>query len=96
MSHFGHEGSCQHRKLESIKNYGGQIIGEQCTTCLEVVAGYGECHGCKKVRRLTHVLAATEARYCSKDCRANELAAERKAKEEALAKKAELTKKAGK
>ena len=79
---------CQHRfpdgltAVEIIHNGLEQPIGEQCRVCLAVLAGYGECRGCKGNGRLTLRIGTDEParRYHSHECRAAELKAEREAK----------------
>jgi hypothetical protein len=69
---------CGHGTVEQILNGNDQVIGGQCATCLEVLWGIGTCSGCKKEQaRLTYVLGEQQ-RYCSDQCRKDELARKRK------------------
>lgn len=67
---------CEHDVVEDVRGYGGDKIGEQCTVCLEVIAGHGACAFCKKIGRLTFLLQVSNRRYCSRACRSDELAIE--------------------
>ncbi len=69
---------CDHGVTVEVKNGAGEIVGEQCTVCLENVAGYGLCAGCGLKGRLTYVAEDGKQRvkrYCTRGCRTVELGA---------------------
>lgn len=74
-------GRCSHLVVSEIRNQGGEVIAYQCTGCTVVLAHHGECDGCHRERRLSVLVPSKRKRYCTEECRATSMRAERKARE---------------
>lgn len=59
-------GMCMHRRLEEVLNNAGAAIALRCKSCTAILAHFGNCDGCGKVRKLMHFVSTR--RYCSVDC----------------------------
>jgi hypothetical protein len=85
----GVERSCTHKALDDIRSEGGKVIAERCKACGLVVAQYGVCAGCGRDRRCGFFVASRTrlGRFCSQDCYAAKVRAEKEARQEHQAKK---------
>lgn len=85
----GTERTCNHKLLDDVHSEGGKIIAQRCKACGLVVAQYGVCAGCKRERRCTFFVAGRTrlGRFCTQDCYAAAVKAEKEARLEHAAKK---------
>ena len=83
----GTEQACRHTRLAEVMSAGGDVLAERCEACGLVVATHARCAGCGKHKRLTFYVAARGRRYCTEDCYAAKVKAERQAKAERAASK---------
>lgn len=57
---------CTHQNIDEIKNGNEKTIGGQCSTCLEVIYGIGQCAGCGQDGQLHTIVSGR--RYHGEEC----------------------------
>lgn len=65
---------CHHDVPKPVLSNGGEVLGSQCSECLELLWAMGECSFCHKRGKLTFIVLTEDRRYCARECRSAELA----------------------